>query len=181
MAIAAGSGMAVATSAGEPNLAGLGGVPGGYRHDDRLATPGDDLVLPGARLKWYGLRPVGTEVPEALERAARDLLAAEAAAGVLGLGYGLGFVVLHASDPLAYLIVGAWRDNQELWEALYVRDPRRGEGFRRAKPGEDAPTLCVWELAPVWHEREAWVRFLRSERDEAAKRAWLADRLSGMV
>jgi len=22
------------------------------------------------------------------------------------------------------------------------------------------PTLCVWELVPVWHEQQAWVRFL---------------------
>lgn len=163
------------------DLTGLGAVPAGYRHEDRLVTPGDDLALPGARLKWYALRPVGDAVPSALEARARALLAAEAAAGSLELGYGLGFVVLHASDPLAYLIVGAWRDNQELWETLYVRDPRRGDGFRRADPGVDAPTLCVWELAPVWHERGAWVRYLRSARDEAAKRAWLADRLSGEV
>ncbi len=37
------------------------------------------------------------------------------------------------------------------------------------------PTFCVWELAPVWHEQQAWVRFLKSARDEAAAQAWLGD------
>ena len=41
------------------------------------------------------------------------------------------------------------------------------------------PTFCVWELAPVWHEQQAWVRFLKSARDEAAAQAWLADCSAG--
>jgi hypothetical protein len=43
------------------------------------------------------------------------------------------------------------------------------------RDGVNLPTLCVWELAPVLREKEAWVRFLRSPRDEAAGRSWLAD------
>jgi hypothetical protein len=42
-------------------------------------------------------------------------------------------------------------------------------------------TYCVWELAPIWHERHAWVRFLSSERDVAAKQAYLEDQFSGLV
>lgn len=130
---------------------------------------------------WSTPRHCGAGWRAGFGRRARAWLADEAATGALGLGYGLGFVVLPASDPLSYLIVGVWRDHQELWETLYVRDPARGPGFERVQPGEDAPTLCVWELAPVWHEREAWVRYLRSARDAPAKRAYLADRLAGPV
>jgi hypothetical protein len=39
----------------------------------------------------------------------------------------------------------------------------------------------VWELGPVWHERNAWVRFLSSARDDAAKQAYLDDRFAGEV
>jgi hypothetical protein len=42
-------------------------------------------------------------------------------------------------------------------------------------------TFCVWELGAVWHERQAWVRFLSSQRDEAAKLAYINDRFSGLV
>ena len=47
--------------------------------------------------------------------------------------------------------------------------------------GEDAPVGCVWELGVTCHERLAWHRFLFSDRTEAAKRAWLADRYAGPV
>ena len=47
------------------------------------------------------------------------------------------------------------------------------------RDGAHKPTLCVWELVPVWHEQGAWVRFLASPRDETAARAWLADRFAG--
>lgn len=164
-----------------PDLAALGNVAPDYRHHDRVVAPGEPLALPGALLKWYALHRAETAVPEGFIRESRAFLHREATAGRLERGCGLGFAVLHYSDATAYLIVGAWRDNQELWETLYLRDLARDAGFRRALPGADAPTLCAWELAPVWHEREAWVRFLRSARDEAAKRAYLADRLAGMV
>ncbi len=161
--------------------AALGNVPTDYRHHDRLVTPGENLVLPSACLKWYDLRRRDTEISAAVAADARHLLHAEATSGAFDVGYGLGLVVLHYSDVAAYLIVAVWRDNQELWATLYLRDLRRDDGFRRARPGVDAPTFCVWELAPIWHERQAWVRYLRSPRDEAAKRAYLADRLTGLV
>jgi hypothetical protein len=165
-------------------LAALGSIPVAYRHHRRVVAPGAPLALPGALLKWYELHREGVAVPEALRRAAREHLRAQAEAGALDVGYGLGFVVLHSSATHAYLIVGAWQNNQELWETLYIRELVGDEsiqGFHRARPGWDAPTLCVWELAPVWHEREAWVRYLCSARDEAAKRAYLADHLAGQV
>jgi hypothetical protein len=37
------------------------------------------------------------------------------------------------------------------------------------------PTFCVWELFPVWHEQQAWLRFLSSARDQPAAHAWLHD------
>ena len=41
--------------AGDHDLTELGNVPAAYRHHDRVVAPGEDLVLPGARLKWYDL------------------------------------------------------------------------------------------------------------------------------
>jgi hypothetical protein len=164
-----------------PDLTALGNVPAAYRHHERVVEPGKLLALPGAVLKWYGLHRADRPAPPAFIQAARDYLAREAVAGRLELGYGLGFAILHYSDPLAYLIVGAWRDHQELWETLFIRDLTRAGDFQYAVPGVSAPTLCVWELAPVWHEREAWTRYLYSSRDTAAKHAYLADQLRGQA
>jgi hypothetical protein len=164
-----------------PDLAALGNVPATYQHHQRVVEPGPPLVLPGAMLKWYDLHPAGQPAPPAFKQAARDYLANEAVAGRLELGYGLAFAILHYSDPLAYLIVGAWRDHQELWETLFIRDLTRPGDFQYVVPGLSAPTLCVWELAPVWHERQVWTQYLYSPRDTAAKRAYLADQLRGQV
>ncbi len=166
---------------GAPALASLGNVPDAYRHHDRVVSPGEPLALPGALLKWYELRPGESIVPLDFRRQARAFLREQAEAGALEVGYGLGFALLHYSTALAYLIVGAWRDHQELWETLFTYDLARGEGFRRARPGVDAPTLCVWELGVVDHERAAWIRYLRSARDDDAKQAYLDDRLVGAV
>ena len=166
-------------------LGRLGDVPATYRHHQRLLTPAPPQWIDGGDaavvLKWYRLAREDTPGPAQLCRRARDHVAVEVARGALTFPYGMGFVVLHHSDPLDYLIVGSWRANQELWETLFIQDARVDDAFQRAQPGENAPTLCVWELAPVWHEREVWVRYLESPRDVAARRAWLDDLRHGWV
>jgi hypothetical protein len=54
-------------------------------------------------------------------------------------------------------------------------------GFVILHRSEHRGTFCVWELEAVWHERHAWVRFLSSERDEAAKLAYINDRYSRLT
>jgi hypothetical protein len=39
----------------------------------------------------------------------------------------------------------------------------------------------VWELGAVWHEQQAWSRFLRSERDADARETYLEDAFAGEV
>jgi hypothetical protein len=165
----------------EIDLSAIGNVAPTYRHHDRFVTSGAPLILPGAFLKWYELRQVEARIPRDVVADARSVLTQDVSNGQLVFDYGLGFVVLHYSPPLAYLIVGSWRDNQEFWETLYVRNLTTDEPFTRVEPGTNAPTLCVWELAPVWHERQAWTRFLYSARDTPAKRSWVSDCLSGRV
>ena len=43
------------------------------------------------------------------------------------------------------------------------------------------PTFCVWVLGAVWHEQQAWTRYLYSERDDAAKYAYVQDQMTGLV
>jgi hypothetical protein len=65
---------------------------------------------------------------------------------------------------------------------VYVDDPARGGGYVPvAFETSHRGTFCVWELGAIWHERDAWVRFLSSKRDAAAKLAYLNDRFSGRV
>jgi hypothetical protein len=163
------------------DLSHYGNISTSYRHHDRLLTAREPFILPGAFLKWYELRQADDAIPEDLTRDAQSLIADEVSGGHIDVDYGVGFVVLHYSPPLTYLIVGSWRENQEFWETLYTRDLRTDAPFERVEPGTNAPTLCVWELAPVWHERQAWTRYLYSSRDNHAKHTYLTDYLSGAV
>jgi hypothetical protein len=163
-------------------LDAFGNVPRDYTHESRVAEPLEPLLLPGAVCKWYHVRRVGVPVPDALDAEARALLVEMAAGGNWNLSYGLNFALLHQSTTHAFLIAGVWRGHQELWERIYVYDLAQGGPFVPGEPdGGDHPSACVWELGVICHERQAWQRYLFSARDEAAKRAWLADTYAGDV
>src|SRR6266545_2966447 len=164
-----------------PHLGAFGNVvPEGYAYTKKLVTPGQDLSLPNAYLKWYDIRPLEVEITPEQVAESRAFVAAEAQR--LKFVNELGFVLLHRAGPVLLLLLTTWRNTNELWESVYVKDVARPGAydlldFETSHWG----TFCVWELGPVWHERHAWVRFLSSKRDEAAKLAYLNDRFSGLV
>lgn len=75
------------------------------------------------------------------------------------------------------------RNTNELWESVYAKDLAQPGGRFMATTFETSHrgTYCVWELGPIWHERNAWMRFLSSPHDEAAKQVYISDRFSGLV
>ena len=168
------------TTASTP-LARFGNVtPEGYQYYQKLVTPGVDLSLPHAYLKWYDIYRPETPIARELVRESREFVTAEVER--LRLNDELGFVLLHACRPALLLMLMTWRNTNELWESAYAKDLSQSGGFAPI-PYETIHrgTYCVWELGPVWHERNAWMRFLTSPFDEAAKRAYVADRFSGLV
>lgn len=69
-----------------------------------------------------------------------------------------------------------------MWESICLKEAGAAGGYEPLSfETSHRGTYCVWELGAVWHERNAWVRFLSSSRDAAAKRAYLEDRFSGRV
>jgi hypothetical protein len=94
----------------------------------------------------------------------------------------LGFVLLHRAGSVLLLMIMTWRNTNEIWESVYVKDLTQDTDYRLQEfEGSHRGTFCVWELAPVWHERHAWARLLASQRDEEAKLAYINDRFSGLV
>jgi hypothetical protein len=89
-------------------------------------------------------------------------------------GEGAGLVILHrCGNDFYFLIVNTWRGSNEVWETVFYKDGEAMADFALwPRDGMHKPTYCVWELAPVWHEKESWERFLVSARDEAAAQVW---------
>ncbi len=164
-----------------PDLAAFGNVvPDGYTYTKKLVTPGEDLCLPNAYLKWYDIHPPEVAITREQLAESRAFVAAEA--DRLQFANELGFVLLHRAGPMLLLLLITWRNTNELWESVYLKDIGQSSGYRLLEfESSHRGTYCVWELGPIWHERHAWVRFLASKRDQAAKQAYLDDRFAGLV
>jgi hypothetical protein len=166
-----------------PNLTTLGNPAADYIHRDKFLEPGAPITLPGAILKWYDLARAETPVEPDVRALARAFVERECMARTPELAGGLGFVVLHrCGTDFYFLLVSTWRNENELWESVYAKDNAAALEFRTFTfTGAHRGTYCVWELGAVWHEQQAWKRYLLSARDEAAKRAYLADQFRGPV
>lgn len=152
------------------------GVNAIYRHSPKCATPGEPIETSGAILKWYAVHTEALPAPDEITQLARAYLKKTTMEAK-----GLGFVILHrCGDAFYFLIVSTWRGNNEVWETVFYKDGAAMSDFALwPRDGMHKPTFCVWELAPVWHEKESWERFLLSPRDGAAAQTWLEDRYSG--
>lgn len=164
-----------------PHLENIGNVvPEGYRYYEKLVTPREDLSLPNAYLKWYDIYPVETAISPEQAAECRAFVTAEAKR--LNLKDELGFVLLHRAGAFLLLMMITWRNTNELFESVYAKEAAQADGYQLVTfENSHRGTYCVWELGPIWHERHAWVRFLSSKRDEAAKLAYINDRFSGWI
>ncbi len=157
-------------------LAANSGIDAGYRHAPKLVVPGEPVELPGTLLKWYGVYYEGSAIPDEITRLARTYLKRTPLEA-----RGFGFVILHrCNNDFYFLIVCTWRGNNEIWETVFYKDGARMADFALfPRERQHKGAFCVWELVPVWHEKDAWERFLNSARDEKAAKLWLGDRGTG--
>jgi hypothetical protein len=174
--------MSEATTHAIPQLTDLGNVvPAGYSYYEKVIAPAEGLQVPGAYLKWYDIYPADRPITEEQRAMTREFIASEAKEGRPALKSELGFVMLHRAGKYLLLMIITWRNTNELWESIYHREVDGKSWWAQEFDSSHRGTYCVWELGAVWHERNAWVRFIGSKRDEEAKRAYLADQFSGRV
>ena len=154
-----------------------------YEHITKSIRPAPAIELGDAVLKWYDIAPAEEPVPCDVQVLARGGLRAADESGSLGLGGDLGWVILHrCGESFYFLIVSTWRNDNEVWETVWAKNGNGELAFRPwPREGTHIPTYCVWELGAVWHEQQAWSRFLRSERDAAARAGYLRDLFEGEV
>jgi hypothetical protein len=164
-----------------PQLAYLGNiVPEGYEYREKLITPGADLILAEAYLKWYNLNLPDEEIAQESIEESRAFIAT--AVERLQIRGEFGFVILHLCGSVLLLMLTTWRNTNEMWEVAYTKDLTRPGGYQpQISESDQRGTYCVWELGIVWHERGAWTRFLKSRRDDAAKLAYINDKGAGSL
>jgi hypothetical protein len=156
-------------------------VTAAYRHAPKQAAAVQPLEIGGSRLKWYHVEREPGTITAALADEARRRLVEDARAGRLALSDDCGFVLLHHCTSVAFLIVCVWRNENELWKTVYIKDLASDGGFEEQVYRGVAPAFCVWELGVVCHEQQAWTRYLYSDRNPVALLGYLADELRGAV
>jgi hypothetical protein len=145
--------------------------------EERVAEPQPSLMLGDAILKWYDVAPPEEPVPLAIRALARRSLRDATKDGTLGIEDGLGFIVLQRCEGDVYVLhVSTWLDESRRWETVWSKCAE--DVFFRPSP-EASDTVS--EHAAGAHEREAWMRYLLSARDETARRDYLRDCYSGLV
>lgn len=152
-----------------------------YRHIAKQVDAREVIALRGARLKWYDIAPAENAVPDEIGTMARLFLEKESTGEHWPLGRDLGFVILHRCGAEFYfLLINTWRGANELWETVYYKPDDAAPGFSLfPRDARHKPTFCVWEMAAVWSETQAWAAFLRTERLVSDETAYLASRYSG--
>ncbi len=152
-----------------------------YKHHDKFIEPGENFSAGASDLKWYDIADASTPVSDEIRDLAKRFLERESTAGKLDELGKLGFVILHRCGAEFYfLLVNSWRNDNELWESVYAKHSDMHADFEEfTLNGPHRGTFCVWELAAVWHEQQAWKKFLLSSRDERAKAIYLQDRYRG--
>ena len=160
----------------------FGHVDAEWSHYLKRVLVGDPLVLRDAWLKWYEISPVEADI-SALAIGARHHLVGESNCGRLVLNNQLGFAEIHHRRSVAFLFVFTCNNCNELWKSLWFKDLTTDSPFERyvESTADHLPMACLWELTPIWHEREAWRRFVESPRDLAARKAWAMDCFEGLT
>jgi len=169
------------TSNLEAVVAGVGSIRADYVHHERIARSTAPLVVTGGVVRWNEVFLPGSPVSPAVDALARTHVQRVFAEGEVKPGEGLGFVVLHHSSELDYLLVCMWARVQEMWEVLFIREAASEDGFRRMQTCVDSSTMCVWEMAPVWHERALWTRYLYSRQELDDRLLWAGDSWEELV
>jgi hypothetical protein len=170
-------------NAPEEQMPAIAHVADSYGHYAKQAEFRGLLESGPAELKLYHLFKPGEPVAAGIAEDARTFLVGEAKAALSPDG-DRGFAILHrCGATFHFLLLGAWRGSNELWEAVFYRDAGM-DGFAAFPPAYEAvlrPTFCVWQLGIVAHESLAWTRLLSSPRGEEDLERWRADVMSGEV
>ena len=131
----------------------------------------------GWRLKLYGIayrrdlpRP---ELIDAARAVARQRLPQPAAEQSR---YGVGFLGVHDGRGACFVFVDWWANENELFHHVYVSPSDRPHALQYMTPTGLA--ACVWDLALIAFERQAWLDAVLAQPTGPDLEAYLACRLN---
>lgn len=127
-------------------------------------------------LKWYDINRSNKPVDQTIRDLAQSFISRTLTPEGSPSPRELGFVLLHrCGEGFYFLGLCAWRGNNELWKTQFFFEDGTMEDFAlfpQDKTHKD--TFCIWELAVVCHETQAWTTYLTSTRTDQDTTKYLA-------
>ena len=137
-----------------------------YRHYEKVIRCHGVIDPTNDRLKSYDINPSDQPIEKEIRDIARNFVSRRLRSDVSPSAQELGFVLLHRCGEAFYFLgLCTWRGNNELWKTIFFLEAETMEDFAlfpQDEPHKD--TFCVWELAVVCHETQAWTAYLKSKR-----------------
>lgn len=93
--------------------------------------------------------------------------------------YGLGFLIVHAGLDADFVLVCWWGSQNELHLRVLTSPPGQPQHLRE-RSNLDGSIACVWDLAVIWSEREAWAKYMMCG-EQADAQGYLAAALDGKI
>ena len=139
-----------------------------YIHYEKVIRCNGVIAPTICRLKWYDINRSDQPIEPAIRDLAHSFVSRKLTSDGKPSAQELGFVLLHrCGDGFYFLGLCTWRGNNELWKTIFYIETLTMEDFaffEQDEPHKD--TFCVWELAVVSHETQAWTTYLRSNRTD---------------
>lgn len=138
----------------------------------------DLWAIGGWTLKVYGISYARERPRAEVVDAAKGFIARVLPEPALDGRHGIGFIVVHDGRDACWLLADWWRDEDTLYQQLYTAPLDRPSQFA---PVEDGPVACVWELAVLKFERDAWVEDILSHPESPDLAGYLQAQLNADV
>jgi len=134
----------------------------------------------GLRLKVHGIAyQLAAPRPEVID-AARALVQAELPRLIAGQNhYSAGFVGVHDGRGAIFVFVDFWTDENELRHHVYVAPKDQPARLEYKTPS--GLIACVWDLAVIGFERQAWIECVLANPNGPDFEAYLARPLNADV
>jgi hypothetical protein len=139
-----------------------------YRHYKKVISSHGVIDPTICRLKWYELNRSDQTIEQAMRDLAQSFVSRYLTSDEGPSAQELGFVLLHqCGEGFYFLGLCTWRGNNELWKTIFFLETDKMEDFMHFQQDEThKDTFCLWELAAVCHEMQAWTTYLLSNRTD---------------
>lgn len=150
-----------------------------YRHYDKVIRFHGVTHPSDNQLKWYDIARSDQPIEHEIRDLARAFLSRQMASVDTPSAQELGFVLLHrCGEGCHFLMLCTWRENNELWKTTFYLDADTMTDFAHFPQKEPLKgTFCVWEMAVVSHETQAWTAYLLSDRTDQDADTYLTSKI----